>query len=516
MSATTGPLIAPPEALHGLGRRPARAGTRARHWLAAETAETLTLEPERPRGPGTVAADPVEGSFETSLGLWAGRLRRRRAIVVLRRYLIAVLALTLAVELVTLAAGGDRLAWWLLAPLALGLASCARALRSDVGLRRTAQILDRRLGLHDLTVTALELSRAQPGPGPESEPRPAPGSLAALVLEEGRTATAASLAALRARARDGHREAAWLAGAAALLAAVILIAGSGSGATGVHGTHAGASTAAGRALAQRQAAAVAAARRAALARALGTGLPNQAPPPLAVQTGRSGSGSRSAYSPYGHGGSSLSAKQLASQGIASAPSTKASLGALSLGGSGTSTGAGAGRSPAASGGASGRTAIGGGTAKQGPGSSTGAAGLAAATSHSAAALGAGATRESGSGAGSGGSSPRGGGAAGTARGSTALVAGLIPALGTSGSGLPLQAGYAPSSSTSQSGKEGVSQTPNGGGGAGRSKQSTSGGESTRAGELPVIPPSLNAASTVDQGVLSSYFGSANQLTAGSW
>ncbi len=66
-------------------------------------------------------------------------------------------------------------------------------------------------------------------------------------------------------------------------------------------------------------------------------------------------------------------------------------------------------------------------------------------------------------------------AAGSGPGSTALKAGLVPVLGAGSSGLPLQAGYAPSSARRPAGSEGISQTPNGGGSGGRSAQAGGGG-----------------------------------------
>jgi hypothetical protein len=61
----------------------------------------------------------------------------------------------------------------------------------------------------------------------------------------------------------------------------------------------------------------------------------------------------------------------------------------------------------------------------------------------------------------------------------------------------------------------VSQTPNGGGGAGRTAQTNqaSSGAGTR---ITVIAPTPNATTSADQGLLNSYFGSADTLRFGSW
>jgi hypothetical protein len=244
--------------------------------------------------------------------------------------------------------------------------------------------------------------------------------------------------------------------------------------------------------------------------------------PLAV----TGSGSRptkgTGFSPYGYGGKSLSAKQLAREGIAVPPA--AGTGALAgLAVSET----GADHEAASSANTSGRTAAGSGTS--GTSSSTAAsrggrlassgASPAPAGSHGAKApqVTAGAKQSGlGTGTASSGSSPPGGNAAGSAPGSTALVKALVPVLGASTSGLPLQAGYAPSSAQHSSSSEGVSQTPNGGGKGGRTAHSNSGGEGSVSSKLSVIPPASNATPALDQGVLSSYFGSANQLVPRNW
>jgi len=91
----------------------------------------------------------------------------------------------------------------------------------------------------------------------------------------------------------------------------------------------------------------------------------------------------------------------------------------------------------------------------------------------------------------------------------------VPDLPTGKAGLPLQAGYAPSTSKQSSGQEGISQTPNGGGGAGRSVQANDG--SSKSGtDFAVIPPTPNSTTTADQGLLYNYFGSADQLRFGNW
>jgi hypothetical protein len=483
-------------------------------WLRAEFDEAIGMErtPAHRRNASDPQANDPQAKLDESLSTWATMIRHRRALVIARRHLIVGLGLAIVAEVVVLILGGDRLAWWLLAPVALALIDGAIAVRRPVRAESVAHMLDRSLGLRDLLATAVSI--------PHEERQP-PG-LAGLVLQEATAASAGSFAAVRLKDRRRRREWALLASALAVLAVLAATPGIGAAGSVRHTT-----TPATRAAAAALARAAAKPRKAAAAgrrvRAPGASGSHLARPPLAVTTSESRQTKGSGFSPYGHGANSLSAKELAKEGIAPAPATTKSLGGLAVGESGSGSSASSANAPAGGAGAAGDKGTPNGaatsTAARGTSSAAGASALAQAGSHNASsAAGAGGTKHGGVGAGgaSTGSSPPGGNAAGTGTGSDTLGSGLAPELGAGLSGLPLQAGYAPSSTPRSSGSEGVSQTPNGGGSGGRSAHTNSGGGTSVSSSLGVIPPTFNATPTLDQGVLSSYFGSANQLTLGDW
>jgi hypothetical protein len=437
-------------------------------------------------------------------------IRRRRALVIARRHLIAALAFALVAELLLIVLGDDRHGLWLLAPLALGLLDGTLALRRPVPLERVARMLDRCLSLHDLLVTAWAIE------GEDAPQR----LLGALVVEEARAAAAGSFATVALTTARRGREWSWLLAGLAVLAALAAVPGV-EGARSARHVLAPAVRTRGSAVTPAPAKPTAPPVVAQLGHRSGTPGTGLARPPLAVTEGRTGKAKETGFSPYGHGGEDLTAQQLARQGIATAPSTHTeALGALSVGEAGSGTaGSGAGARNASNGGAAGTGTAGeaAGTPSQGSGAVAGGSALTPAHSHGAG-LGAGGTKEAGAGAGGGssGHSPPGGNAAGTSAGSTTLGSGLVPALGTGTSGLPLQAGYAPTGTRGSTGNEAVSQTPNGGGSGGRSAHASASGEGSVSSSLSALPPTFNSTPALDQGVLSSYFGSANQLTTGNW
>ncbi len=334
----------------------------------------------------------------------------------------------------------------------------------------------------------------------------------------------ASFASVRLRTRRPGREWAWLCACVALLAALVAVPGIG-----------GASSNAGRRRAPpapRQEprrdtrtgidGLSTAARRQQAAGTQGTQINR---PPLAVTSNGSPTPKGSGFSPYGHGGISFSAKQLAAAGIAS-PSDRYEGSRRTRGQRNRRRWIGIrrehpGRQRGRGRGQAGRRL----GVERHAGIARGRLGLGSGRAHarvrqpqrqrSRPGAGAGKANAS-SGAGGSANSPPGGNGAGTAPGSTALRAGLVPVLGAGATGLPLQAGYAPSSAQQSDGGEGVSQTPNGGGIGGRSAQAGGGGRTSVSSSLGLIPPTFNSTSALDQGVLSSYFGSANQLTPGNW
>lgn len=485
-----------------------RAARGARRWLRAD-GQAVYLELARSH-----RAAPHGGSdLRAGLLAWASMIRRRRALVVVRRHAIAGLAVTILAVAVSILAGGEHRSFWLAAPLVLALADAAVLASRTVSVERAAQLLDQRLDLHDRLITALGILREQGSPL----------GLRALVVAEAQTAVAESFASVRLRTRRPGREWARLCACVAVLAALAALPGIG-GANSARRQASRASRTPSGAAARKAAAAngvSSLARREHAAATQGTEINR---PPLAVTSNGSATQKGSGFSPYGHGGVSFSAKQLAKAGIASPSTATKALGSLAVseaGGAGSGggastpgTGAGPGAAKPAGGSASGATPT---TSAGGSASGAGSLNPLSGRRSAKALAGAGTGKANASaGAGGSGNSPPGGNAAGSAPGSTALRAGLVPVLGTGSSGLPLQAGYAPSSARQAAGGEGISQTPNGGGSGGRSAQAVGGGQTSVSSSLGLIPPTFNSTSALDQGVLSGYFGSANQLTPGDW
>jgi hypothetical protein len=480
----------------------------AYRWLGAGgQAVYMELATSRRRAPRD-ATDLGAG-----LRAWASAIHRRRVAVIVRRNLIAGLAVAILATAVSILLGGGRHSLWLAAPLVLAVADAALAASRTVSVERVAQLLDERLDLHDRLVTALGILRE----------RETPRGLRALVLAEAQTAVDASFAHVRLRTRRPGREWASLCACAAVLAALAAVPGIGG--TSASGGAARASHARSGAAARNRVGSTSSAAATRRRQAAGTQGGQINRPPLAVTSNGSPTPKGSGFSPYGHGGVSYSAKQLAQQGIANPSLGTKALGAVALneaGGSGSgaaastpgaSAGAGAGGGKAGGGGVSATPTSRAGGSASGAGPLTPLSGR-----RSAGALAGTGTGKGNAGSGSGGigNAPPGGGGAGSAPGSTALRAGLVPVLGAGSAGLPLQAGYAPSSARQSAGGEGVSQTPNGGGSGGRSAQAAGGGQTSVSSSLGLIPPTFNSTSALDQGVLSSYFGSANQLTPGNW
>jgi hypothetical protein len=483
-----------------------RGATAAHRWLRADVGEAIGMRmaPSRRATAGDGATE-----LGASLLAWASMIRRRRALVIARRHLIAALSIAVVAELLLIVLGDDRHGLWLLAPLALGLFDGTLAARRPVRLERVAHMLDRCLSLHDLLVTAWAIE------GEDAPPR----VLSALVVEEARAAAAGSFATVRLTTRRRGREWSWLLAGLAVLAVLAAVPGVEGGRSARQAV-APAARARGSAVTPAPAKPTAPPVVAQLHRQNGNPGAGLARPPLAVTEGGTGKAKETGFRGYGSGGKDLSAQQLARLGLSLPSASTKALGALSVGEAGNgSAGAGAGARNASNGAAAGTGTAGeaAGTPSQGGGAVAGGSALTPAHSHGAG-LGAGGTKEAGAGvgAGSSGPSPPGGGAAGTSAGSTTLGSGLAPALGTGTSGLPLQAGYAPAGTRGSTGNEGVSQTPNGGGSGGRSAHASAGGEGSASSSLSALPPTFNSTPALDQGVLSSYFGSANQLTAGNW
>jgi hypothetical protein len=169
------------------------------------------------------AARPGEGapSFDADLRLLRRRVVRRWALAVAGRYAIAALAVALVPALLA-AFGVIGWAWAIVVPAALFLLALAARLARPPSLSQVARLLDDRLGLFDVTATALQVERAG-GPVEEGPAAPVYAEAAALLR--------AGASTWRPRTRLGARE---LAAAVALLVALAVIAvvgtsGGGSG-----------------------------------------------------------------------------------------------------------------------------------------------------------------------------------------------------------------------------------------------------------------------------------------------
>jgi hypothetical protein len=496
----------------------ATGASRGAGWLRADLSEAVRVAP-RGDGAGAAALPPAE--LEAGLDRWSGRLSRSRALVVTRRWLLVGLIVALVPGLVILAVGGSR-PWWLFGVVLVGPLAGLVAIVRPPSAARTAQVLDRRLGLADRLTTALELRSAPV----------APTGLGGLVVNEASSALGQSLGSSRASARRSPRELAWLLAAAVALALVIAVPRSSTGASSTRASTGPAAAAGG-------GAAAASPTHGRTGPGGRTTTPSSAPlPPPRIPKQTFGDG-RSHYAPgtdpYGgqFRGGQLQTKQQA--GVPTASSS--GLGLAAPGGAaapqGTASGGSGRHGPTPSGGAgqSGtRTPPSGATGKpasgsaglSGAGGAGGAAGQhASGTPSGAQHAGAGAAAgahgtASGTQTGSGGQS--GGETAGGVRAGQSHGVGLVPALGGSGSGLPLQAGLS-GSRAGRSGSHGaVSRTANGGGGFARSAQANSGASGVGGAgvNLPVLAPTFNSPSQPEPGLLQRYFGVANRLAFKGW
>jgi uncharacterized membrane protein YgcG len=217
-----------------------------RRWLRADPREVVEVSAaaaassgagERPvQGSDTAAAGrATEGAFRPGAAAEAGglvpalarlrvRIQRSRLLVLLRRHALLALVPAIVLEALALAGVAPQVVV-VLVPLALFVATVARALRRRPSLAAVAQLLDERLRLFDRLGTALELERRGAGNGGGELERRAVAEAAALVEAGAR--------GWQPRARKAPREWAALGAALLALAALALVAivpGSGSGA----------------------------------------------------------------------------------------------------------------------------------------------------------------------------------------------------------------------------------------------------------------------------------------------
>jgi hypothetical protein len=494
--------------------------SRIARWLRADVADVVSIEPATHPTHGTPrkAADTRSG-----LARWRGRLARRRALVLARRYLMVALAFATGIELVLVFAGGKRLSPWLLVPLVLALAAGAVQSGRRVSLEQTAWMLDAGLGLANRVGTAVELAATQTGPpnrtrGLADEAR---AGLAARVLEESDAAVARSFRDAHVVTRRSPAESAWLIGAAGVVALLVALPGIGLQGRSSNGAAPNRQLSAGRGTGAGGAHRVSAKRTAGLP----TGANVDTVPDVRLNISSGQADNKLAHrltgSLYGHlygsGGPQLSSKQLASEGLAST-----AVGAKVTAAPGVASAvASPGSAPASHGSANAgqsansRTSSAGGLSAPGGSSGSSAGATRAGGSGGAKPGNKGAAAGGGKSGAQSGGAPPGGESAGGTTGSNKLTAGLVPDLPSGTAGLPLEAGYAPGTSKQSAGNEGVSQTPNGGGGSSRSAQ-TNDRSSASGTSFAVIPPTPNSTTTADQGLLDNYFGSVDQLRFDNW
>jgi hypothetical protein len=489
---------------------PAAASLTAR-WLRADLRDVVRVVPAQG---GSRRAQAHAGGLQEDLARWSGRLARRRAIALVRRYFLVAIAIVVAAEIVAILVAHGHRPVWLIAPLLLALAGGVVALWQGVPARDTARILDDALKLHQRLETALELR----------DTRPRLDGLAALVVDEADAAADESLETARAAGRRSRAEWSWLLAGVAALAISLAVPGVGHSSSARHAaeaatahTRSGGSPPRGLQLGSK------------LTRSRPSGPAHGAP---TLPTGASLSGGAANLNPhaapngdyklYGGGGhmTAQQVKQMAQEGLASGQraagvgGATAAAGAGSSGGGGTS---GAMAGPGGSGSSNSLSELNGGALPT-PSAEAAPTNAAAGGPHGSSTPSRAAESASpGRGYGGQANGTSGGESAGNTRGTPSLRVGVVPDL-TGTSALPLLAGLAPSSSSRSSARQGISQTPNGGGGTSRTAQvgGTIGGTGNSGTSFAVIPPSLNSAGTAAPSLLEGYFGSADQREFPGW
>jgi hypothetical protein len=448
---------------------------------------------------------------------WRRRVRRARAAVVLRRYLMISLGLAVIGEVVARLVEPETHPLWAFAGVALAFVGALAALATPIKDATVAAMLDHGLGLFDTIGTALELESKTI----RNERTNASPTLTAHVVAEAQEALHSSFGAARARSRPAGRE--WAAVPALALVLALLVALPSSGHTQFsrsgltrHTAGAGGGEVDHRGSQAR--------------RARGR---QRAPQPVGALAGH-----RSLVAPltaassqaiqnlvknlYRHGANPLGRQQMSRTGLskttggthlAGLPGPSGGQSASGTPTSGAQGASGAGATSSASARAGERAAPGGPVhgAPGGARSGVQAAGTPAQRSARSRSNEGGQFGKAPSGA-----TPPGGENAGADRGSTALQAGLAPNLVTGNSDLRLKAGYAPSAARNP-GHGGIAQTPNGGGGSARS---VAGRGATGGGSGPssqgAIQPTPNTDAPGTKSLVNNYFGGANQLRPGSW
>jgi hypothetical protein len=193
---------------------PVRRGPR--RWLAADLADLVDVSRA-----GDVPAAGADGGpgFDRDLRRLRRRILRRWALAAALRYALVALAVAL-VPAALAALGLIDWAWALGVAAGAFVVTLALRLSHPPSLERVARLVDDRLGLFDVTATALQVERSG---------EPTDAGPAALVVADADAALRGATA-WRARARLPRRE---IGGAAALVGALVILAliGNGPGST---------------------------------------------------------------------------------------------------------------------------------------------------------------------------------------------------------------------------------------------------------------------------------------------
>ena len=162
---------------------------------------------------GPAPTEAGAATFDSDLRLLRRRVVGRWALAVAGHYAIAALAVALLPALLA-AFGAIGWAWAIVVPAALFLVALAARLSRPPSLAEVARLLDDRLGLFDVTATALQLERA----GVPVDEGPA-----APVFAEAAALLRAGAETWRPRARFGSRELAAAGGLLVALAAIVVV-----------------------------------------------------------------------------------------------------------------------------------------------------------------------------------------------------------------------------------------------------------------------------------------------------
>ena len=173
-----------------------------------------------PGGDGSALPEAGAATFDSDLRLLRRRVVRRWAFAVAGRYAIGALAVAVVPALLA-AFGAIGWVWAIVVPAALFLVALGARLSRPPSTAQVARLLDDRLGLFDVTATALQLERA----GEVVDEGPA-----APVFAEAAALLRAGASAWRPRARLGARELAAAGALVVVLAVTVLVGSSGGGA----------------------------------------------------------------------------------------------------------------------------------------------------------------------------------------------------------------------------------------------------------------------------------------------